>query len=377
MVRQRAGHSRFLREHRTATGPGGGKQQRHPVLAPEAALASANSASISSSTNGARSPTRFPGSSSSSRIHRRSGSARSSPAACTSSRFKAPTRAISTATRRFSKQKCASCSDLRGVNSDLQISNPQVNVEIDRDKARSLGVSAQAIEDALIRAYGYGRFPPSMPPTTNIMLRWKSSRSTMADPSTLSLLYVRIANRTAGAARAPWSSSAQASARWLSTIRDNCPRSPFRSTSRPESRSAKPRRGAKACARDPAGHPSPPASRAPRRPSRIRSSGLGMLLLMAILVIYIVLGILYESFIHPITILSGLPAAGFGALRDAMTVGHAIGPVCLRRSHHAGRPGQEKRHHDDRLCARRAAHRGQDPRRGNFRRQPLFASGPS
>ena len=43
-------------------------------------------------------------------------------------------------------------------------------------------------------------------------------------------------------------------------------------------------------------------------------SGLGMLLLMAILVIYIVLGILYESFIHPITILSGLPSAGFGAL---------------------------------------------------------------
>ena len=38
---------------------------------------------------------------------------------------------------------------------------------------------------------------------------------------------------------------------------------------------------------------------------------------MAIFVIYIVLGILYESFIHPITILSGLPSAGFGALVDA------------------------------------------------------------
>jgi HAE1 family hydrophobic/amphiphilic exporter-1 len=43
-------------------------------------------------------------------------------------------------------------------------------------------------------------------------------------------------------------------------------------------------------------------------------SGLGMLLVMAILVIYIILGILYESFLHPITILSGLPSAGFGAL---------------------------------------------------------------
>ena len=42
--------------------------------------------------------------------------------------------------------------------------------------------------------------------------------------------------------------------------------------------------------------------------------GLGLLLIMAILVIYLVLGILYESFIHPLTILSGLPSAGFGAL---------------------------------------------------------------
>ncbi len=42
--------------------------------------------------------------------------------------------------------------------------------------------------------------------------------------------------------------------------------------------------------------------------------GLGLLLIMAVLVIYIVLGILYESFVHPLTILSGLPSAGFGAL---------------------------------------------------------------
>ena len=42
--------------------------------------------------------------------------------------------------------------------------------------------------------------------------------------------------------------------------------------------------------------------------------GLGLLLVLAVLVIYIVLGILYESFIHPLTILSGLPSAGFGAL---------------------------------------------------------------
>jgi HAE1 family hydrophobic/amphiphilic exporter-1 len=49
--------------------------------------------------------------------------------------------------------------------------------------------------------------------------------------------------------------------------------------------------------------------------------GLGVLLVMSILIIYIILGVLYESFIHPITILSGLPSAGFGALLTLMVFG--------------------------------------------------------
>ncbi len=49
--------------------------------------------------------------------------------------------------------------------------------------------------------------------------------------------------------------------------------------------------------------------------------GMGILLAMAILVIYLVLGILYESFIHPLTILSGLPTAGFGALVTLLLFG--------------------------------------------------------
>ena len=60
--------------------------------------------------------------------------------------------------------------------------------------------------------------------------------------------------------------------------------------------------------------PSARASRARRRPSSRSLQGLGVLLLAAVLVIYLVLGILYESFIHPLTILSGLPSAGVGAL---------------------------------------------------------------
>ena len=52
--------------------------------------------------------------------------------------------------------------------------------------------------------------------------------------------------------------------------------------------------------------------------------GMGVLLFMAILVIYMVLGILYESFIHPITILSGLPSAGLGALATLLIFGDEL-----------------------------------------------------
>src|SRR5207249_4432680 len=52
--------------------------------------------------------------------------------------------------------------------------------------------------------------------------------------------------------------------------------------------------------------------------------GIGLLMLMAVLVIYLVLGILYESFIHPITILSGLPSAGLGALLALKLYGYEV-----------------------------------------------------
>ena len=67
-------------------------------------------------------------------------------------------------------------------------------------------------------------------------------------------------------------------------------------------------------ARSPPGFDHARSFRVMRRRSQSSLSGLGILLLIAILVIYLVLGILYESFIHPLTILSGLPSAAFGAL---------------------------------------------------------------
>ena len=82
-----------------------------------------------------------------------------------------------------------------------------------------------------------------------------------------------------------------------------------------------------------------------------------MLVLAAIFAAYVVLGVLYESFIHPITIISGLPSAGVGALLVLMLFKH--GSVGHRHDRHrdAGRHREEERDHDDRLRDRAAARR--------------------
>ena len=87
------------------------------------------------------------------------------------------------------------------------------------------------------------------------------------------------------------------------------------------------------------------------------------LILAAVIAIYIVLGVLYESFVHPFTILTTLPSAGIGALLALMLRRH--GPLLRGADRHRAADGhrQEERHHDDRLRARGGAHAGpQSPR---------------
>ena len=108
------------------------------------------------------------------------------------------------------------------------------------------------------------------------------------------------------------------------------------------------------------------ASRARRSPSRPRSSNELLLILAAIVTVYIVLGVLYESFIHPITILSTLPSAGIGALLALMLARQRPQHHRDHRHHPADRHREEERDHDDRLRARRRAQRGQAAARGDL-----------
>ncbi len=203
--------------------------------------------------------------------------------------------------------------DLQGVNSDLQVENPQVTVDINRDKARSLGVSAQSIEDALYDAYGSRQISTIYAPNNEYRVIMELEPQYQADPSTLSLLYVRSST----GALVPLDTVVKFT-RSLGPLTINhsgqLPSATISFDVAPGASLGK----ALSEVKNTAAMTLPDnitinfQGTAQAFESSLR--GLGMLLLMTILVIYLVLGVLYESFIHPITILSGLPSAGFGAL---------------------------------------------------------------
>jgi HAE1 family hydrophobic/amphiphilic exporter-1 len=199
------------------------------------------------------------------------------------------------------------------VGSDLQINNPLVTVEMDRDKLSRLGLTATQVETALYNAYGTRQVSQIYAPNNQYQVILRVAPEFQRDPAAMSLLYVRsnsgrliplesvarlstavgpfqvnhfgqLPSVTVSFNLAPGYALGDAVERIQSTAAQTLPASiilAFQGTAQAFQDSLR---------------------------------GLGLVLLMAIVVIYIVLGVLYESFTHPVTILSGLPAAGLGAL---------------------------------------------------------------
>jgi HAE1 family hydrophobic/amphiphilic exporter-1 len=202
---------------------------------------------------------------------------------------------------------------LQDVTSDLLMKNPQINVDIDRDKASSLGVSATQVEDALYTAYSSRQISTIYAPNNAYWVIMEVLPEFQQDPAALSMLYVRSDTHDL----VPLNTVAR-------MTRDVGPMSVNHLGQLPGVTISFNLRPGVAL-----GDAVNEVNRISRQvlPDNIATSfqgtaqafessfrGLGILLIMAIAVIYIVLGILYESFIHPLTILSGLPAAGLGAL---------------------------------------------------------------
>jgi HAE1 family hydrophobic/amphiphilic exporter-1 len=203
------------------------------------------------------------------------------------------------------------------VSSDLQLKNPEVRVLIDRDKAAALGVSAEQIEDALYSAYGSRQVSTIYAPNNDYKVIMELLPEYQRDPAALSMLYIRstsgqlvpleaVARIEEGVGPMSVNHSGQ-----LPSVTFSFDLKPGVALGQAVSEIDR-------LARDLLPPNITTSFQGAAQAFQSSMEGLSLLLIMAVLVMYLILGILYESFIHPITILSALPFAGFGALATLM-----------------------------------------------------------
>ena len=206
---------------------------------------------------------------------------------------------------------------LSEITSDIQVRNPRVNVTIDRDRAAALGLNAEDIEAAIYGAYG-PKWVSTIYGDNNqyrVLLELEPQFQQHAD--LLSLLYFK----TSTGRLVPMDSFSKLS-------QDAMPQSINHSGQVPSVTIAFNLKPGVALGEAvtqvqdvasqvlPAGISTSFQGTAKAFQSSLKN--LGLLLLIAVAIVYIVLGILYESFVQPLTILSGLPSAVFGALLTLM-----------------------------------------------------------
>ena len=210
------------------------------------------------------------------------------------------------------------------VTTDLQIAAPQVNVEIDRDKAAALGVTAEQIENGLYDAYGERQSSTIYADVAEYWVVFEVLPQFQRDPAALAQLY--IASSVTGTNGTPKLIPLSAVAKLTRTVGPTSISHVGQLPSVTISFNLAP-----GMSLGTAVEQVQKIETEMHLPVTITGSfqgaaavfqssqaGLLALLIVSIIVIYIILGILYESFIHPLTILSGLPSAGFGALLTLM-----------------------------------------------------------
>jgi hydrophobic/amphiphilic exporter-1 (mainly G- bacteria), HAE1 family len=206
---------------------------------------------------------------------------------------------------------------LEDVSSDLQVKNPQIRVKLNRDKIAALGLSVDQVETALYNAYGMRQVSTIYAPNNQYQVILQAAAEYQRDPAALQMLYVRAPAgqlvplhtlATVGTDLGPLAVNHVGQLPSVTISFNLRPGTALGDAIANVQRTA-----------------------AEVLPASITTSfqgaaqmfqdslkGLGIILVLAIVVIYIVLGILYESFTQPLTILSGLPSAGLGALLTLM-----------------------------------------------------------
>ncbi len=202
---------------------------------------------------------------------------------------------------------------LQDVSSDLQIHNPQLTIQVDRDKAYALGLSAQQVSDALYSAYGQRQISTIYAPNNEYYVILELAPPYQNNLNSLKMLYVR----SNSGKLVPLDTVARLVPSVGPLTVNHLGQLPAVTISfnlRPGVALGDATQAVEKVAQRILPADIQRSFQGTAQAFQQSFAGMGLLLLGAVLVIYIVLGILYESFIHPITILSGLPSAGVGAL---------------------------------------------------------------
>jgi HAE1 family hydrophobic/amphiphilic exporter-1 len=210
------------------------------------------------------------------------------------------------------------------VGSDADVASPQLIVNIDRNKAATLGVSAEQVEVALASAFGEQQVTTIFTPSEQYKVILEVAPEFRQDPTALGNLYVRGAGGALVPLNAiisiapgvgPLSINHQGQLPSVTVTFNLSPELTLGSAiDRIRQLESELRKPASISA----------SFQGTAQAFQKSFQGLGLLVIMAMLVVYIVLGILYESFVHPLTILSGLPSAGVGALITLMVFGETL-----------------------------------------------------
>jgi multidrug efflux pump len=216
---------------------------------------------------------------------------------------------------------------VKNVSSDIQNEGLQAYVKLDRDSASRLGITADSIDEVLYDAFGQRIVSTIFTQSNQYRVILEGSPNMLTSPDALNRLYLQTGNGQA----APLSAVASVSVKPAPLVVDHVAQFPAANISFDTAGAASLGDAVAAIQR---------AEKDVGVPSSITTAFLGAaeafqsslsnelwLILAALITVYIVLGVLYESFIHPVTILSTLPSAGVGALLALWAAGQPLGVI--------------------------------------------------